>query len=413
LFGSVKKGYNKIQRMTKSFQALLIAALLITSISIYYVSYSEINKNQTDLKMLMTAALIIRNGDASNLYNLEVQKEYQQSLIGKSSELGGVLPFRILPIAALPYMPFTTVSFQTAYLIIYILNLLFILCILSVSVKLFNITKLAALGQLVFIPVIATVITGQNSFVMLAIYCVLFFALSKRNFGLLGVLACLLFLKPQHVLLIPFILLIAQPNKKALFRFIAGLSAGTIILFVLNTAIYKDITFIFDYSKFILNTEYSIYGSSPEYNHSLLAVVHLTARIFNTQNMNLVLYTAAIGIPIYLLALANLRKHKNKPVDFLFGISVIFTIIINLHITATDASVLVIPIMILTKYFKFSYKIPLLAWILFMPLPMLGLGGFAWIFALGALFIAFYLLRMNLADNITSEKTTNQAILSQ
>jgi hypothetical protein len=158
------------------------------------------------------AARLIGDGRQGDLYNYERlgDEHYQSGIIGWN--WGGFLAYRNPPFYALLYLPTTGYSFYTSYLIWTAIGL----GLLAYSVVLLDPRRplRAFLWALAFYPVFATVSFGQNTFISLAIFATLYRLLeSDRRFAA-GLVAGLLWFKPQ-LLLGLFIWWAIEPRRYA------------------------------------------------------------------------------------------------------------------------------------------------------------------------------------------------------
>jgi alpha-1,2-mannosyltransferase len=140
-----------------------------------------------------TAAHLIRNGQQKKIYDYGDLGGYQNSLIGW--EWHGFEAYRNPPFYALLYLPTANFSFYASFLIWTAVSAALLL--LSIRLLSFQTRSQVLFWSLLFYPLFATISFGQNSLISLAIFAGVYRLLEDRRHFLAGVVAGLLFYKPQ------------------------------------------------------------------------------------------------------------------------------------------------------------------------------------------------------------------------
>lgn len=178
-------------------------------------------RGHTSFRQLYTAGYMVRTGHAGELYDYNTQKRFQDELVSRETVL---MPFIRPPFDALVFVPFSFLSYSSAYVAFSILSIVF----LAVSIRLLKpwTQNLRASRKWLptaifasFVPVAIALILGQDSILLLALLCGSTLALEKERDFTSGALAGLGLFKFHF--LIPLALLLLCWKK---FRFFAGFS---------------------------------------------------------------------------------------------------------------------------------------------------------------------------------------------
>jgi hypothetical protein len=165
---------------------------------------------------------MVRTGHGRELYDYDTQKRFQDQLVSRETVL---MPFIRPPYDALVFVPFSFLSYTSAYIAFLLLSV----ALLAVSVRLLrpwtgNLQTshkwLPAAIFASFVPVATALILGQDSTVLLALLCASTVALEKERDFTAGALAGMGLFKFHF--LIPLALLLLCWRR---FRFFAGFSA--------------------------------------------------------------------------------------------------------------------------------------------------------------------------------------------
>ena len=186
-----------------------------------------------DYPAFYSAGQIIADGAAEQLYSPQMQRDYQQPLIGAQS---GVLLFAYPPQFAMLYAPLAELPFRLSYAI-HTLALVAALALACVLIQRIYPTLIASPYLLFFLaltsyPIIRSVMGGQNTALSILLIVLVWYMVLHDRQLLAGVILGLLFFKPQFAL--PLTGLFLLSGRWRVWG-AAAATAGT--LFVLNTAI--------------------------------------------------------------------------------------------------------------------------------------------------------------------------------
>ncbi|WP_426996545.1 glycosyltransferase family 87 protein [Pseudarthrobacter sp. N5] len=179
-----------------------------------------------------TGGGLILSGGHGQLYDPAVQHAYQESAIGTTTKLSW---FVSPPLVAVLYVPLSLMNYNlsaTCWLILTLAMLLWcILSLKSIAPKIMLMKRrTAVLGLLASVPAFELLGGGQDSAFILAVWILGMHFLATRHPLAAGAIFGLGFMKPQHVFLVPFLLLLTR-SWKALGAFCAvvvALSAASV-----------------------------------------------------------------------------------------------------------------------------------------------------------------------------------------
>ena len=219
-----------------------------------------------DFTSYYTGALIIRSGNAHNLYDVPTQMSTQQSLLLPHGWQfrDGLLPYVNPPIFAALFVPITYIPLDWAF---HVWNLVSLLMLLA-SIKMIldhqhrdspRNFALCSLAVFAFFPTFEVFYNGQASFLILFILTVVYIQLSRGREMWAGAAMGFALLKPQLVLVMALVALI-QRRWRMLVTFVAV----AISLISISYAIVglKGVIEYFSFGKYFMGLDGS-YGYIP------------------------------------------------------------------------------------------------------------------------------------------------------
>jgi len=203
---------------------LFLAAFLLVFPSVT----ERIASGDADFAAFYGAAVIVREGNAQSLYDYQVQKSVQQRYLSRPNPLAFYHP----PFELLVFVPLTFLAFLSAFRVWAVLNVL----LLAATWHLLrdNLKELPARQQWLLLwgsslPVMATLVQGQDSLLLLFLYVLAWQAFQKRREFLAGcTLALGLF---KFHLVVPFVLVLALRKQG---RVVSGFLAGAALLVLIS-----------------------------------------------------------------------------------------------------------------------------------------------------------------------------------
>jgi hypothetical protein len=168
-----------------------------------------------DFSIFYAAGLTIRRGDGAVLYDDAVQRQTQQSFMRQTLAVRNPLPYNHPPFEALLYLPLTYTSYSHGYIIWFVANVMLLgACVYILRPWLSTLTttfpRLVLVIPLVFFPAAYALLQGQDSIVLLALYCLAYVALLRKQETRAGVFLGLGLFKFHLVLPFAFLLLMRR-----------------------------------------------------------------------------------------------------------------------------------------------------------------------------------------------------------
>ena len=214
--------------------ALGIPAVLVglqVSAWITLFLFPSVILTRADFRDIYTSGYMVRSGYVRQLYNYDTQKRFQDELVSPRTSL---LPFDHLPYETLLFAPFSLLPYKSAYFAFMACNL----ALLGLLFRVFHpfLANLRATWFLLpagvfagFFPVTITLMLGQDSILMLALFSFAMLLLCRDRELTAGILVGLCFFKFQMVLPIAFLFLMWRR-----WRFFAGFSMSAMAVTVVS-----------------------------------------------------------------------------------------------------------------------------------------------------------------------------------
>jgi hypothetical protein len=152
---------------------------------LFYREWPGIRIGYPDFVIFYTAAHILKQGCARDIYSDSVQESVQRAFAHAVQLRGSILPFNHPPFEAIVFRPFAEVSYLFGYVLWLAINVILILlivvilrrCLPALANAPIWLWLLAIFG---FLLVVVTLIQGQDSVWVLLCYCMAF-AAWRRN----------------------------------------------------------------------------------------------------------------------------------------------------------------------------------------------------------------------------------------
>jgi len=248
----------------------------------------------------------------------------------------GTIPNNYAPFFAVALVPFAALPYTLAYYLWLTLNALW----LGISLRwLARTAHLGPWGQLIFtgaaalsVPVIATLVLGQVSFLLLILLSGCFLMLREHRDFLAGSLLALTLFKPQYAL--PFLLLLFVLNRR---RALVGFVGGAVILAVAPLPILGPAADLQYLHALLAATHYGphVGGFAPRWNDSFAGFAQLLLPEPVARVTEIGPTLAALGFLAYAV--------RRIPFDHAFGLTVIVALLTSQHVLVHDLSLLLIP----------------------------------------------------------------------
>jgi len=333
-------------------QALLgiLPILLGVQLLAWFVILPAAIRGRADFRQLYTAGYMVRTGHAHELYNYDVQLHFQNELVSP----GRIpLPFNRPAFYAVLFVPLSVLSYRTAYLVFLAFNLVLLLssyCILRPWLR--NIaqawTWLPALIFMAFYPVVAALMQGQDSILVLVLLATVLMFLSRDQEFLAGLLLGLGWFKFTLVLPIAFLYLAWRR-----WRFSAGFAVSTLLAVVGSLALV-GFAQSEHYVRSLLSTNTGLSARANDFSYPIpvqfefMANLHgLIAGLAGGQVPPFSIHVAAFVVSaVVWIWIARVTPGHLRPVEA-FPIAVAASAVVSYYLFLYDLSILLIPITLL------------------------------------------------------------------
>ncbi|HKU28538.1 MAG TPA: glycosyltransferase family 87 protein [Candidatus Sulfotelmatobacter sp.] len=214
--------------------AVFCLGMLDLHFAFFWMARKYAFSGSPDFKIFYAAALMLKRGQGDMLYSDSLQEKTEEELAPEVVRNHGALPYNHPPFEAALFVPLTYLSFLRAYLAWTLLNLLFLAVSLFLIYpwvprirSLFPVTWYIA--PLAFFPIAYAFMQGQDSVLLLFLYCLAYVALRKQQDLRAGIFLGLGLFKFHLVLPFVFLLLVARR-----WRTIAGFLISAMFDFVVS-----------------------------------------------------------------------------------------------------------------------------------------------------------------------------------
>lgn len=325
--------------------------------------------NSGDFIAYSVGAKMVADGQGRNLYNLKLQTTYVDMFLKDKypqRENEYIAPFLAPPATALIYIPYLLLSPNVRAPVATLVNFLLILTGALVIGKAIQNKKLALLSIFASWFVWVCIWQVQPTAPLFLVTAFLYASLAKKNYALAGVLCALYIIKPQYLIITPFIFLLTGKSATFLKAFLISL----LVLLVVNISITGPHTFFVDYPKFLNITDNPNYGNRWFEMYSVQQITYGFSRFL----VNSKIPPLIVGAIFYLWGLFKIHKLVNskKTALELFPVVIIITVLSAYHTLSQDLSLMAIGIAILINRYALEKKL-LATWGL-VGLLLLGIG---------------------------------------
>jgi hypothetical protein len=304
----------------------------------------------TDFPDFYCAARMLAAGHGPQLYDADLQRQYQARYAGRVGTLYIHPPFEAAIYLAVAWLPL-----RYAYLLWSLLNLTF----LGVGVRLLAKEILPwdwrlSLGvSLTFVPTLLCFLQGQDSLLLLLLVVLSFSALRHSRGFAAGCWLGLGLFKFQLALPLALVLVVTQ-NRNIRTGLVKGFSLAALALAALSAAISGWSVFLI-YPKFLLHLKAQPFaGIVPQAMANFRGLIYLL--FHSDQSSGAVISLSILCAAALIMTLVGWRKmgrnnnNDNKDnFDLAFANSVTFALLVSYHLNPHDLSLALLPIALLLR----------------------------------------------------------------
>lgn len=208
------------------FLPLLTWSLTLTILIPQATKAIQDEEKPSDFINYLTGANIVKNGNIGNLYNYQVQKQYQEKFFGQGLK-DGILAFRTPPMTALIYAGLPLKDALGSFLITVVVNTALIIASIIIISKSYTQAVFAITAAPLTLPVLMSLYGGHINAVILLLFSLIYLMLKKDRPQIAGVLSAFLFFKTEFFAGNPvFLTLKHEPEKSTELRNIFHFDSG-------------------------------------------------------------------------------------------------------------------------------------------------------------------------------------------
>ncbi|MGA8438990.1 MAG: glycosyltransferase family 87 protein [Candidatus Sulfotelmatobacter sp.] len=305
----------------------------------------------TDFVDFYAAARMVAEGHAHQLYDANVQRQYQARDASRVGTLYIHPPFEAAIYLAVAWLPL-----KSAYLLWSAFSLGFLALAARLLAKEARPPwdwRICFAASLTFVPVLLCLVQGQDSLLLLLLIVFAFTSLRRDHGFPAGCWLALALFKFQ--IIVPLTLVLAVTQEKTVRRaLLKGFGLVALALAILSAAISGRSVFVV-YPSFLLHLpEQAFAGIFPQAMANFRGFIHL---IFHGQRSPWTVAAMAVLFAVALLktlaagkrASIVSRSHSASRLDFdaAFGGTVMFALLVSYHLNPHDLSLLLLPISLL------------------------------------------------------------------
>ncbi|MFB3916535.1 MAG: glycosyltransferase family 87 protein [Terriglobales bacterium] len=349
---------------------LAISSLLLMHGVVFWSVRHEIARGRPDFSAFYTAGKIVLDGNASRLYDYELQTRTQQrELPHRGAAPVAPLPYIHPPFEALIDAPLALLPYPAAFLTWY--AVMFLLLI-SVPLLLIREERLRALRPYLpwtilvaggFLPAFACLLQGQDAIVVLFAFTLCYLCMRREKYLLAGWALALATIKPHLVLPLLLVLLVSTR-----WRVIAGFAQACLVLLLASVGL-AGWRGLLSYPRFLAAFDRlpaDVAGVHPDKMANIRGLLHL---LFNERISDSTIKIAAFALGLLLLVFLLLawKTKSQEPVaalDLRFALLIPISLLTPYHINIHDLALLLLPVFLTANYLKERDLAPARRWAL-------------------------------------------------
>jgi hypothetical protein len=368
---------------------LIFVPLLIFSLfaqcAVVWTQLEDIRGGYFDFVLYYSGARILNDGNGAQLYDLQVQREYQKEF-GVANQ-NRDLPFNHLPYELLLLLIPAKFSFPVAHSLWAATNIL-LLAVILLRLSPFVEGRhrwLFALMLFAYFPTLTALKMGQDSVITTFLLVETFVSLKRNRYAIAGGLLALGLYKPQFVLPMVGIFLLHR-RWSSIFGFLfTGLLLGVLSLAMVG---WNGLLGLFSLWLPMTQRGHVVW---PELMTNLRGLMYMVLDLGGLSGATNIL-TLAFSILVYVITLRlwpRSADERNELFDLRFALAVAMTALLSFHSYSYDGTLLAIPLIImLNQILKDPNSYPvrhriflaiLIAWFLpLLPNILLSAASLAW-----------------------------------
>jgi hypothetical protein len=343
----VPPGMSKSQRLRLALASFCLGMIGAHAILIYRVR-EEFITGSPDFRIFYTAGLMLRRGQGHALYNDDLQQQTQREFAPVATARNGPLPYNHPPIEEVVFVGMTLLPYHAAFFVWCLLNLFLlgiaVYCIRSSLPMLRESPWLLFLAPLAFYPIIFALMEGQDSILLLLVYCLTYNALRQGKELRAGIWLGLGLFKYHLVVPFAFVLLLQRRWRVLQGWLVAAIAEGAISWAMVGGAE------LLEYPRYalLINRQQHHSVIVPENMPNLRGLLTGWA-VFHPPPRVLELALALISVGILVWASSCWRSSDLTDTarwDAGFSVALVVTFLVGYHGYNQDMSILLLPVLL-------------------------------------------------------------------
>lgn len=340
-----------MSRSTQGKLALYLSAMIVLHGYVLRQAWQSIPQGLPDFSIFYSAGQIVRDGNGPRLYDDTLQESAQRSFSPRALQRrGSILPYNHPPFEALLFVPLVHFSYLTAYAIWLGVNLVLLFAMPFLLRP--HLSALARvplylwlLGCLAFYPVFIGLIQGQDSILLLFVYCLAFVALERGSGPAAGSWLGLGLFK--YHLVLPCVVSFWRRR-----RLLAAFLSVAVVLAAISLSVtgWQGLQ---SYPRYVWATEHdakyvwnSPHGNTANLRGLISAVVPLAHPQIRT-GLIVLLSAALLGLMVYAAGKTSFANPRQR--QAIFALSLVGTALVSYHIYVHDLSILFLSLLLVSE----------------------------------------------------------------
>ena len=331
--------------------ALYFCAMIALHCAVFWHVERSVADGLPDFSIFYTAGRIVRDGQGSRLYDDPVQESVQHSFLPSVAQRqGAILPFNHPPFEAVLFVPLAHLSYVSAYATWLGFNLVLLISIPFLLRKHMQVLGrvplyLWLLACVAFFPIVVALLQGQDSVLLLFLYCLAYASLSRgSHLSAGGWLAAGLY---KYHLVLPFVLPWWR-RKKLMAGFLVV--AGSLFLISLAITGWQG---VLGYPRYVWETEHNpryLLTSPQGLTANLRGMVSAaTPAVHPGMGTALLVLSSAIVLSLMIYAAGKSTGQESGAGQAVFALNLVGTILLSYHIYLHDLSLLFLSILLVLE----------------------------------------------------------------
>ncbi len=350
------------------FPAVVAVVVGIAVAILLFPQANQARLRSTDFVNFYAVASIVARGDAAKLYNRDVQGSFIQSISGLPLTNYFLHP----PFEPALLAPLALLPFRAAYIVWAALNAALVAALswlFASSIPVVRHYPFLGLSGYFFLPVLVSVVMGQDCVILLAIIAAAYMLLRHQRPFCAGIVLSLTAVKFHYLIILAGLLLLAGKR-----RLVLGVALGATALLVISAIIVGPRGLI---SYLVLLRDFdATMGYGSMHLDLMVSLRGFLAGVGSTSQI--VFWLGEIG----LAAMGILWSQSRQDESLQFAAFVTVSLLISPHAHFFDATVLLLPALIVIDRATVSSRRTLLlaitAALFVVPPVLLAFGGHYW-----------------------------------